>query len=47
MKLQWIFVILLSRPFTKYFSGTCLSVEILKGDIVRKSLRALVPWGSY
>jgi len=38
LKIQWIFVILLSLFVMRNFRGTCSSVEILQGYMVRESL---------
>jgi len=38
LKIQWIFVILLSLIVVRNFSGTCSSVEMLKRYTVRESL---------
>jgi len=39
LKIQWIFVILLSLFVIRNFMGTCTSVEMLIRYMVRKSLR--------
>jgi len=41
LKLQWMFVILLSLYVIRNFSGTFSSVEMLKGCMVRKRLGTL------
>jgi len=38
LNIQWIFVILLSLFATIHFRGSCPSVEMLKGYMVRESL---------
>jgi len=38
LKIQWIFVILLSFFVIRYFRGACSSVEMLKGYMVRERL---------
>ena len=36
LKIKWIFVILLSLPVIRYLTGTCSSVEMLKGRMERE-----------
>jgi len=38
LQIQWIFVILLSLFVTRNFSGTCSSVKILQGYMIREML---------
>jgi len=42
LKVQWIFVIFLTFFVIRSFRGTCLSVKLLKGYMVRERLDTLL-----